>query len=419
MNKKKVNRSVKKKRAHPWGRVRVARIGQAPKFNAYRADRRASEKAVKTTASTTMKIDQIQVGDRFRKDIGNLRPLADSIAEMGLLHPVVATPEGLLIAGWRRIEACRLLGWREIPVTVADLQQVARGEMHENGIRKGLQPSEAVALKRAIESLKRCEAHSRQGFRSDLQHSAILAERQRATQGDARDKIAEFLGMGRTNLKLAEEVVAAGEREPEKYGELVEQMDRRGNVADAHRRLQVLRQAEELNAKPPAFPTGPFQVIEVDPPWRHESGNSLPYPTMSIEDIKALPVVEIADKNAILWLWTTNAHLRIAFEVVEAWGFEYRNILTWVKNNMGTGEWLRGQTEHCILAVRGKPIFLGGKYSTVLAAKRREHSRKPEEFYKLVEATCPGRKVELFSRQQRAGWHVYGNDIGKFGSEKG
>ncbi len=62
---------------------------------------------------------------------------------------------------------------------------------------------------------------------------------------------------------------------------------------------------------------------------------------------------------------------------------------------MGTGEWLRGQTEHCLLAARGKPVFLHGRHSTVLHAARREHSRKPEEFYGMVEATCPGSKLEL------------------------
>ena len=76
--------------------------------------------------------------------------------------------------------------------------------------------------------------------------------------------------------------------------------------------------------------------------------------------------------------------------------------------------WLRGQTEHCMLAVRGKPVFLHGNQTTVLEAARREHSRKPEEFYALVEMVCPGRRMELFARQQREGWQVYGNDTGKF-----
>jgi N6-adenosine-specific RNA methylase IME4 len=139
---------------------------------------------------------------------------------------------------------------------------------------------------------------------------------------------------------------------------------------------------------------------------------------MAIEDIKAMPVQTIAADAATLWLWTTNAHLRVAFEVVEAWGFEYRTLLTWVKNQMGTGEWLRGKTEHCLLAIRGKPVFLHGSHSTALEAARREHSRKPEEFYALVEATCPGSRVELFSRQERHGWNAFGDQVTFYSTEQ-
>lgn len=209
-------------------------------------------------------------------------------------------------------------------------------------------------------------------------------------------------------------MVEAAEQEPEEYGHLVEQMDRSGKVAGAFRRLTVLKQAKELDAAPPPLPTGPFQVIVVDPPWRYATGNDLPYPTMTIEQIKAMPVVELADDDAILWLWTTNAHLRLAFDVVDAWGFEYKALLTWVKDRMGTGEWLRGQTEHCLLASRGEPVFIHGTRSTVLEAARREHSRKPDAFYTLVERTCAGGKLELFSRQRRNGWQAYGNDAEKF-----
>ncbi len=195
----------------------------------------------------------------------------------------------------------------------------------------------------------------------------------------------------------------AAEAEPEEYGHLVEQMDRSGKVAGAVRRLEVLRLARQLDAAAPNLPVGPFQVIVADPPWRYESRNDLPYPTMDIDEIKAMSVRDLADQDAILWLWTTNAHLRVAYEVVEAWGFEYKTLLTWVKDRMGTGEWLRGRTEHCLLAVRGKPVFLHGNHSTAIEAARREHSRKPEEFYALVEATSPGSKLELFAREERNG----------------
>lgn len=354
-----------------------------------------------------MNIENIQIGFRYRKDLGDLRALAESIAEVGLLHPVVVTAEGRLIAGQRRLAACRQLGWTDIPVTVVDLLQAARGEAHENFIRKDLLPSEIVALKRAIEPLERREARQRQGHRADVRPPSAVCEE----PGDARDKVARYLGVGRTTIERAEAVVDAAEEFPQEYGHLVEQMDRSGKIAGAYRRLTVLQQARDLETAPPCLPTGPFHVIVADPPWRYESGNDLPYPTMDLEDIKSMPIGGIAADDGVLWLWTTNAHLRVAFEVVDAWGFEYKTLLTWVKDRMGTGEWLRGRSEHCILATRGRPVFIHGSYSTVLEAVRREHSRKPQEFYDLVESTCPGTKVDLFSRQTRKGWAVFGNAV--------
>src|ERR1700681_3964517 len=142
-----------------------------------------------------MNIEQIQIGFRYRQDPGDLKTLAQSIAEVGLLHPVVVTHEGRLIAGQRRLEACRELGWADISVTVVDLYRAARGEAHENFVRKDLLPSEIVALKRAIEPLERREARQRQGVRTDLCHPATVAECQRADPGAARDKIARYLGV--------------------------------------------------------------------------------------------------------------------------------------------------------------------------------------------------------------------------------
>src|SRR3984885_6477655 len=164
-----------------------------------------------------MRIDQIQIGYRYRKDLGDLNSLAASIAEVGLLHPVVVTPVGRLIAGQRRLEACRGLGWTDIPVTVVDLLQAARGEAHENFIRKDLLPSEIVALKRAMEPLERRDARERQGHKGDLCHPATVAEGQGTAPGEARDKIARYLGVGRTTIERAEAVVEAAEDEPEEY----------------------------------------------------------------------------------------------------------------------------------------------------------------------------------------------------------
>jgi N6-adenosine-specific RNA methylase IME4/ParB-like chromosome segregation protein Spo0J len=176
-----------------------------------------------------------------------------------------------------------------------------------------------------------------------------------------------------------------------------------------------------LAAEPTPLPAGPFRIIVADPPWRYEKRaddathrGANPYPDMSTEEICALPVGGIAHDDSILWLWTTNAFMRDAFRVLDAWGFQERTILTWVKNRMGTGDWLRGKTEHCILAIRGKPTVTLTNQTTELAAAMREHSRKPDEFYALVEALCPGSKIELFAREARTGWSAWGAEPDKF-----
>ena len=110
----------------------------------------------------------------------------------------------------------------------------------------------------------------------------------------------------------------------------------------------------------------------------------------------------------------TPRYIFVSFELFKAWDFQYKTMLTWVKNRMGTGDWLRGKTEHCLLAVRGKPTMESTNQSTIFHGKAREHSRKPEEFYKIVEAICPGSKVELFARTQRQGWASHGAETDKF-----
>jgi len=155
-------------------------------------------------------------------------------------------------------------------------------------------------------------------------------------------------------------------------------------------------------------------VLVVDPPWPYAAG-MLPYPPMSLEQIAALPIGELLADDAIVWLWTTNAFLYDAQRIArEDWQLEQRNVLTWDKQRPGTGHWLRGETEHCLLLTRGNPVFVQNNTTTILRARSREHSRKPDEFYRLVEQTCPGAKAELFARQQRPGWHTHGAETNLF-----
>src|SRR4029079_7172165 len=141
-------------------------------------------------------------------------------------------------------------------------------------------------------------------------------------------------------------------------------IDRTGLVRCPYKRLQAILKADAIQAEPPPLPNkGPYRVLVVDPPWPYykraadpSHRGTYPYPQMSIEQVCAIPVASIAHKDCILWLWTTNSHMRDAFKVLDVWGFQQKTILTWVKNKMGAGDWLRGQTEHCLMAVRGKPI---------------------------------------------------------------
>lgn len=175
---------------------------------------------------------------------------------------------------------------------------------------------------------------------------------------------------------------------------------------------------ESLN-KEVLTPTGLYHVLVVDPPWQYDKraedathrGRCL-YPTMTISEIMDMEIP--AEENSVLWLWTTNAFLHDAYHIIEEWDFTPKTVLTWVKDRMGTGDWLRGKSEHCIMAIRGKPVIDLTNQTTILNAPLREHSRKPDEFYQMVGDLCPGRKIDIFSREPREGWDQWGCESDKF-----
>lgn len=164
----------------------------------------------------------------------------------------------------------------------------------------------------------------------------------------------------------------------------------------------------------PAVP-GQFGTILADPPWDVQQtgrlGAERHYRLMSVPEICALPVGSLAASEAHCWLWVTNATIFAGRDVLEAWGFQYRSILTWVKPRMGLGKYLRTASEHVLLGTRGKaPIMFRGQPSWMFAA-RQEHSHKPEELYSIIERCSPGPYLELFARRTRPGWSVWGNQV--------
>lgn len=153
-------------------------------------------------------------------------------------------------------------------------------------------------------------------------------------------------------------------------------------------------------------------MVVVDPGWpvgsKYDPENwrgASPYLEMTLKQIQRLKIP--AAKDAALWLWTINSHLHSAFHILEGWGFRYRNLLTWAKPSIGLGRTLRGQTEHCLLGTKGSPRLKTTGHSTLLHAPRREHSRKPDEFYRLVEQICEEPRLDYFGRESRQGWTTY------------
>jgi N6-adenosine-specific RNA methylase IME4 len=161
---------------------------------------------------------------------------------------------------------------------------------------------------------------------------------------------------------------------------------------------------------------GRYTTILADPPWNigqigGNRGANHHYGLLPVEQIVALPMARLAADSAHLWLWTTNAALFAAKQVMDAWGFTYRSVLTWVKPYLGMGRYLRTQTEHLLLGTRGKaPVLFRGQGSWFYAPVQ-DHSRKPEEQYAIIERLSPGPYLELFARRRRPGWHVWGNEV--------
>lgn len=181
---------------------------------------------------------------------------------------------------------------------------------------------------------------------------------------------------------------------------------------------QVRQEVRRLKTvESPPLPDGVYSVIVLDPPWPYQVRAEdtthrarLPYPSMTMGEILKLHI-PLAD-DGILWLWTTNAFMHEALHCLAEWNCTQKTILTWVKPKMGVGNWLRGQTEHCLLAVRGSPPVRLTNQTTVLYGDSPRHSQKPEEFYALVEALCPSRPLlEMFARTRRSGWVGWGADL--------
>ena len=180
------------------------------------------------------------------------------------------------------------------------------------------------------------------------------------------------------------------------------------------------RKEHELAHRITEFPTKQYGVIYADPEWAFEfyaeSGKNIGspdnhYPTSSIEEIKARDVPSIAAPNCILFLWATAPLLPQQIEVMRAWGFDYKTHAVWVKDRAGIGFWFRNRHELLLVGTKGSvpaPVP-GDNWGSVIEAKRRQHSQKPDAVYDMIESYFPNLpKIELNARQSRKGWDAWG-----------
>ncbi len=342
-----------------------------------------------------------------------LEQLESNLLAEGCRDPLIIW-RGILIDGHNRFAICERHGLAyathqvDLPDRDAALVWIARNQLG----RRNLAPYARAELAFVIEQhLPR---------RTGNQYTAESASVRNQTEAEPPTVAApKAVGISRDTYQKAK-VVAAKAPEPVKA-------KLRAGETTINKEYKAITQRERHEQQVAAVeswtgPSGKYRVIVADPPWAYESRvadpthrAANPYPSMSAQDIAAMPVADHALDDCLLWLWTTNAFMVQAHDIAKAWGFEVRTILTWAKDRMGTGDWLRGQTEHCLLAVKGKPVVTLTNQTTLLHGPLREHSRKPDEFYALVERLCPGTKLELFSRTKRPGWTCAGAEVGRFG----
>jgi len=175
-----------------------------------------------------------------------------------------------------------------------------------------------------------------------------------------------------------------------------------------------------------------FKTILADPPWRfsNRTGKMAPehkrlrrYITLRLEDIKEIPIYLAVEDEAHLYLWVPNALLKEGLEVMEIWGFKYKTNIIWHKirkdggpDGRGVGFYFRNTTEMLLFGIRGKMRTLqpGRTQVNIIKSRKREHSRKPDEMYEIIEACSPGPYLELFARGKRKGWKQWGDEVDEY-----
>jgi N6-adenosine-specific RNA methylase IME4 len=357
--------------------------------------------------------------------------LTADIAEHGLHEPIVLHEEKVL-DGRNRYRACEAAGVEPRFESYTGDDPVAY-VISLNLRRRHLDESQRAMVAAKLATLKLGDNQHSEGLPigrgSELLNvGARSVARAREVQEHGAPELVRAVERGEVSVSAAadvatlsaqeqREIIARGEREILEAAKAI-----RGEKARERYAARMTRNLE-ISARNSPIELGPrYPVILADPPWDYrlyneESGSSRAaaehYPTMTLDEICASPVSDLATDAAALFLWTTAPHLQESFQALAAWGFAYKTNAVWVKDKIGLGHFIRGQHEILLIATRGDmPCPLpANRPPSVISAPRREHSRKPDEAYELIELMYPDLpKIELFARQSRPGWTAWGNE---------
>jgi N6-adenosine-specific RNA methylase IME4 len=303
------------------------------------------------------------------------------------------------------VVSARELGIESVPVRVVETADPVEHMLSAALHRRHLTPSQraAVALELDEHRVEREAALARR--RAGKKLVATLPQGPERT----REIVARRAGV---SPRLVQDVARVRDGDTEAFEAV-----KRGELPAHRAAAKIRRELKRRSLAPaPPLPAGPYPVLYADPPWRSQVPGSdwapeAHYDTMTVEEIKALAVP--AADDAILFLWAVNNLLPEALEVMDAWGFQYRTNLAWVKDWIGLGFWARNRHELLLVGRRGDfPLpHPEDRPDSVLEAPRTRHSEKPAGFYELIERMYPDQpKLELFARKTRPGWSAWGNE---------
>jgi N6-adenosine-specific RNA methylase IME4 len=394
-----------------------------------------------------MNVTEIRVVDIVipPKRMRRLRPdtvaeIAKSIAAQELQQPIIVRPRGAanywLVAGRHRLEAVRQCGHTHIHAVVrngldADAAQLA--EIDENLIRADLSPAErALHVARRKELYEKLYPETKHGGDRKSAKTKSRSQNENLKNAFVAD-VAKKIGKGRSTVArdvirakkvvvLADIVGTAPEDEQRKLAARAkagEKVQVKVAVKKLQRERREIELADATHAASQELGKKLYGVIYTDCPWQYDNvpfgdlGRAVEahFPTMTLDQIKALPVP--AADNCALFLWATIPLLEKAFAVIGAWGFDYRSAIAWEKDKIGIGYWTRSQLELLLIGTRGNipTPAPGDQLPAIIKAPRGGHSEKPDIFADEIARLFPNvPKLEMFARKARPGWDVWGNE---------